>query len=453
MKKIRLHTKLHYATVGVLAVSNLTIAALAVLLAGPMLGGGLGYFAMVDEMSKIARVSPSRAAATYPNFLTFVASYPIGGCSTITQPGFVQDCSNPGEFNCPEQLDWHNGNLLIGDSDNFWIQEITTDGQPIAQMGQGNQVGASECFGGTPPPNHLCGPHDAAYSSMNNSIIAADTYFQRIQKYDATTYTWQGAWDLWRDHPTYGRVGHGPEGIAFNSQGELFINTAGYATLNDSGYLVKYDLNNPGLDIESYPHVQSPGLMSLAIDSQDRVFVYGQEYDRNLQLLSPLFHNGTSPEEQLFTYRGSAFDSRDNLYIADERGILKIYSRTGTLLSYLDERPQTPYAWYTNFYGMAVNNNGEVFVSNCGNRYQLNLPPENRISGEIIKYQACFDTNGDGKGLYCLAGPDCNGTDYFNDSRCGGGQRPPINKPSPQPPINSKLQPKTLQLNYSNTVQ
>jgi tripartite motif-containing protein 71 len=187
---------------------------------------------------------------------------------------FGKQVTAPGEFQQPGGIAFGpDGSVYVADQVNRRVQRLTPQGEPISAWGKyGVKPGE---FGG-------------------NISVAS-------------------------------RVG-GPHFLAFNSQGDLYTTEGSVGRVqkftSDGTFLLAWGDNEIGPGHFGGNKVL-PGPIAIAIDSKDHVWVtstnhHVQEFAADGEYLRGLGGEGSQPG-QFRTPHGLAFDSEDNLYVADSR--------------------------------------------------------------------------------------------------------------------------------------
>lgn len=329
-----------------------------------------------------------------------ITSYPENGCQESW-------CTGPGEFHCPEQLslytDPQSGHdfVMVSDSDNFRIQLIDpATGNMAFQLGGEYDF---NCNGDVAPPlEKLCGPHDAAQLS-NGDIIVSDTYHQRYVKFQRTPQGF-AATDAWTNSLCLPR----PEGLAVGSQDQIFSVDA----WADCPKLRKIDfhshLQTASTNIEAYG-IELDKRGRLLVPQQNMAGSYLAIFSQNLLGLGtvPL---GLNPAQEI---RGVAVDRYENILIVTAQGLIRVYDSSGVLLSQTQINNVGGHGAL--LYGILARNN-ELFASACG------AVVHQDTRGELLKFRiTCIDRDGDGYGMYCNAGDDCDDNNPVIGTCTSGG--------------------------------
>ncbi|HFC10103.1 MAG TPA: TIGR03663 family protein [Chloroflexi bacterium] len=275
----------------------------------------------------------------------------------------------PGQFQGPRGIAVApDGSLYIADTRNHRIQHLSPDGKVLAVWGHFGDLAQGE---EAAPPGTFNAPWDVAVGP-DGSVYVADTWNHRIQKFTA-----DGKFlTMW------GRPGNdgnllslwGPRAIAVDSQGQVFVTDTG------NKRIVVYDANG-----------------------------------------KPLAQFGTEGAEvgQFSEPVGLAFNSADNLYVADTWNQRVQVFRVGKDLTFTPLRQWDIFGWF----GQSLNNKPYLAVDASGHVF-VGDPEAYRVlefdaDGKLVRWWGQWGTPPEGMGLVGGVAVDGHGGVWVADADHG----------------------------------
>jgi sugar lactone lactonase YvrE len=174
-----------------------------------------------------------------------------------------------------------------------------------------------------------------------------------------------------------------PDGLAFDSAGNLFVSNFGYGTNNWN--ITKI---TPGGTPSIFALANNP--QALAFDSAGNLFVA----NNNPCIITKITPDGTQSTfvSGLNYANGLAFDRAGNLFVADfGDGAIYKFTPSGVQSTFFSEVSVYPY-------GMAFNGAGNLFVSDLENGVIYEFTPDGTESifatGLFVPYELAFDSSG-----------------------------------------------------------
>jgi len=287
--------------------------------------------------------------------------------------GYVNGLASSAEFNGPEQLGFDgSGNLYVYDSENFAVRLISpsgvvTNAAILAGTG-GDGIGAIGAM--------------AVDASGNLYVASYNSVFKITPSGAVTTLaTFSGDPD--------------PAGLAVDSAGNVYVGlTNTIVEVTPQGVQSTIAGNGSGdcpTGGGSATGIPVSYVTGMAIDSSDNLY-YSMEtcsliYKVNLStgIASPVAGNGlrgfsgdggSATAAEINVPRGLAIDSNNNLYVADEyndrvrvinsAGVINTVAGTGNA-AYNGDNILATTADLSSPYGVAVDSQGNVYISDAGN--------------------------------------------------------------------------------------
>ncbi|MFN7998739.1 MAG: hypothetical protein U0Q18_34265 [Bryobacteraceae bacterium] len=323
-------------------------------------------------------------------------------------------------LNAPLGIALFGGDVYIADQGNQRIRKIASDGIISTVAGVGDSSFAGDGLAAIAAS--LSGPNSVAFDSSGNLYIA-DGKNNRVRRVDVTgtitTFAGSGIPEGFggEGDPAILTPLAQPQAVAFDASGNLYIADAGHDRVLrvDSGASAHTvaGTGSPGYtgDSDTSPLPQLHGPSGLALDSSGNLYI-ADTLNHRVRLVTPdgLITTVAGTGESGFTGDGSAataaqlsspravaVDSKGNLYIADTAnhrirlvtpdGKIQSIAGTGEGTYNGDQGPARE-TGLNNPSGIAVDSQGNVFVSDTGNsRIRVlapgqaeNPPPSARIS-------------------------------------------------------------------------
>jgi DNA-binding beta-propeller fold protein YncE len=290
--------------------------------------------------------------------------------SAVSPVEFVWSINGePNRFNTPTGLATDSkGNLYVVDAGNARIQVFDPDGNFLRMWGtSGSDPGEFNFRRGD---DNLIG--DIAVDAEGN-ILVADNANQRIQKFDnAGKYL-----DEWGKAGMEDGQFRSPIGIALDEEGNIYV-------IDDSRDDVQKFDNHGNFLLKWGSHGLEEGQFNytgrIASDSQGNVFIADfanhrvQEFDNQGTFLFKWGNQGKEPG-QFNDPNGIAIDSQANIFVTEYAAHppntfrVQIFNREGNLLGGWGG-PGTNDGQFTHPLAIAVDNQGNIYVSDETNRIQ-----------------------------------------------------------------------------------
>jgi streptogramin lyase len=281
-----------------------------------------------------ATVTPSNAnqAVTWSSDNTGAVTVDSSGVVTAVAPGYAH-------ITATTVGTWSSG-LPCADS-------VTVD------VTAATATGASPNSGSTPPPVNNTG------AAAPKTYVVGNTY----------------------------NVGNGPEAIAIDSSGDVWV---------ANQYDGVTELSNSGATIGNYKGFADPD--GIAIDSSGDVWVAngGDQSDNEVASVTELSNTGARLGNYIVSdAAGLAIDSSGNVWVAGGPGVTEL-SSSGAKLGTYDIGSES---YGVEPQGVAIDSSGDVWVTNYGGDYVTKLSPAGAKLGTYKvgdePYAIAFDSSGD----------------------------------------------------------
>jgi len=309
------------------------------------------------------------------------------------------------------------GDLYVSDTGNHAIRKVGPDGRTVTLAGDGrgwqDGPGTDAKFYNPAQITH----------DRNGNLYVADSPNNAIRKLapDGTTST------IYREitHPTHEKLLR-PGALAIDSLGRLFvpdIEAHGIFAVGSQGDLLEWSGHNGSGYTDGKLNAAFNAPSALAFDTQDNLYVADEgnhcirkiEKDGSVSTFvgtnTEGFADGTRQQARFSAPSGLAFDNNGNLYIADKNnhrirkvdplGNVTTFAGDGTPAH--KDGPGT-IAQFHNPTGLAFDNNGNLYIADTGNHRVRKIDPQ----GNVITFA------GDGNGTW-RDGPAANAS-FFGPS-------------------------------------
>ena len=287
-----------------------------------------------------------------------------------------------GEFNLPRDIALApDGSLYISDTGNHRIQHINPDGEVLHSWGS-----FADSAVGTAPPGTFYEPWGIAVDSEGN-VYVADTWNHRIQKFTAEG----GFISQW------GYFGQGESGEAFWGPRDIVINQDGFILISDTGNKRVVIFDQEGNYLASFG---SAGLLEgqfdepvgLDIDNQGRILVV-DTWNQRVQVFQAdfeVFNFSPILEWEIVGWYGQSLDNKPyiaadnqgNIFISDPEGYRILQFNTeGEFIRYWGDYG-TDLTSFNLPTGLAIDQNGGLWVVDTGNHRIMHFPPPEDGKGQ-----------------------------------------------------------------------
>lgn len=282
--------------------------------------------------------------------------------------------SADGQFQFPHGLAiGPDGSIYVADGNNHRVQKFNRDGQFIASIG--SPSGAID----NPPAGQFNEPWDVAVAK-DGTIYVADTWNHRIQKFspDGKFETMWGTLGDTGGQASGGEgVFYGPRGIAIDPDGRVLVADTGNKRVQifdkDGQFITQF--GGGGLE---------PGRLDepvgIAADAQGRIAVADtwngriQTFDRNGTPIAAWDIDGWL-DKNVVGKPYLAFDRDSHVYVTDEPGKrVLIFDINGKYLGSFGQYA-TDLTGFVVPGGIAVADDGSIYVSDTGSGRVLKYPP------------------------------------------------------------------------------
>jgi len=299
--------------------------------------------------------------------ITLAADLVVGG------PG-----TDAGQFNAPRGIAIApDGTFYVADSRNHRIQHFTAEGQIIKAWGSFADISAGAAPGGT-----LNEPWGVAVAP-DGSVYVSDTWNHRIQKFDA-----DGKFiKMWG---TFGQSDvnnpsalYGPRGISVDAKGRVYIADTGNKRIvvfdSDGKFVAQF--GTEGFEVGQFSEP-----VDVKLDAQDNVYVT-DTWNQRVQVFSPAADGlSFTPLKQwpINGWKSQSLDNKPFIAVAPNGHVFATDPEGYRVLEFTSDGQfvQTWGAFDTDnssfglTSGIAVNSQGQIWVSDAGNNrlMRFNVP-------------------------------------------------------------------------------